>query len=86
MSVNKVPEHYTITCDCCGQSVTKMSPSRPSGWAKLTFEQGAEDFQGAEVADASVKAMLCRSCRTIVGNAINQACSSARTALEGETK
>ena len=65
-------ETYTAKCDCCGAELPgRHMPSRPSGWAVLTLERAATDFQGAEVADASVRRLLCPECTPKVAAAIN---------------
>ena len=83
MAVKKVPEHWLLTCDGCGETKEQTNSGRPSGWAYLTFEQGALDSQACEVADATVKAMFCGSCRPKIAAAINDA-KSALTAPFGE--
>lgn len=77
MAVKEIPLHYIVSCDCCGVETTQKSKGRPSGWAVLTFEQAAVDYQGAEVADATVKIVLCPECRPKIAMVI----SDARAAL-----
>jgi hypothetical protein len=85
MSVHEIPKSFVYACDCCGRQHVQenanghYSDSRPSGWARLIFRQGAEDFQGAEVADASIERLLCRDCRSVVGNAINDATAGIKS-------
>jgi hypothetical protein len=60
----EIPVKYVYTCDHCGHcEEKKLKTERPMGWALVKFIQGAEDFQGVEVADASYTRLLCRKCR-----------------------
>ena len=72
MTVKAIRPSWIYTCDACGRE--KQLPhetSRPSGWGRLILEQGAVDYQGAEVADASIRRLLCPSCKSALGTVIN---------------
>lgn len=69
MPVREIPATKEWCCDLCRKTV--IDTSRPKYWANLHLQQDAYDYQGAAVADASVKRLLCDSCREKVMNAIN---------------
>lgn len=84
MTVREIPKAFEYICDCCGKKHVQENAnghytnSRPSHWAQLIFRQAAEDFQGQEVADATVERLLCPDCRSVVGKAINDACAGRK--------
>lgn len=77
MSVTEIPKSYKYTCDLCGTVHVQenanghYTDSRPPYWSRLTLARDAHDFQGAPVADATVKRLLCPKCTTLVAEAIN---------------
>lgn len=69
MSVREIPATKEWCCDLCKKTV--VAPSRPNYWANLHLQQDGYDYQGAAVADASIKRLLCDGCREKVVAAIN---------------
>lgn len=69
MGVKIVPETKEWGCDIC--KLTEVSPHRPPHWGNLHLQQDAYDYQGAAVADGSIKRLLCNKCRVAVIAAIN---------------
>lgn len=80
MGVRKIPAAFEQKCDGCGKVEQTASDSRPAHWCDLIIAQDAYDFQGAAVADGTVRRLLCQECKTTVADAINTAIR-ARTAL-----
>ena len=72
MAIRTVEPKHVTTCDVCGVEHMATSAGRPSGWARLILEQAAEDYQGTEVADATIRRDLCRQCKIAVITAINK--------------
>ena len=68
MSVREIPATKEWCCDVC--KATVVAPSRPPYWANLHLQQDAHDYQGAAVADGSIKLLLCHKCRPKVIDAI----------------
>lgn len=67
--------YWIISCDGCATDVRAERDGRPSGWGILNLERAAQDFQGNEVADASIRRLLCPECLEAVSSAINEAIS-----------
>lgn len=63
MGKRTIPQEFEYTCDVAGctahQSFPEDRGQHPPGWAYLHLYQAAQDFQGAEVADASRFMILC---------------------------
>lgn len=76
MAMTKTEPKFIHTCDGCGVKHESTSSSRPSGWARLIFEQAAQDFQGNECADATVKRDFCPPCRSAIIDIINKGCGT----------
>ncbi len=78
MAVTEVPKSYIYTCDSCGETHTQenanghYSNSRPSYWSNLIIEKDAYDYQGAAVADGSVRLLLCNKCTSDIIDAVNE--------------
>ncbi len=75
MSVREIAASFEITCDGCKAVVSQHHKNRPPHWVDLHILRDAYDFQGAAVADASVKRLLCDDCASKVFAAINAALS-----------
>lgn len=79
MAVEEIPKAFKYICDCCGKEHIQANAaghytnSRPPHWSVLKLIRAAEDFQGAEVADASIEKLLCPSCVVIIAEAVNTA-------------
>jgi hypothetical protein len=74
MAVEKIPQVFRYTCDVCKRVHVHTGPyvdSRPPDWAQLTLAQDAHDFQGAAVADATIKRLLCDKCAVDAGKVLN---------------
>lgn len=69
MGMREIPATKEWCCDLC--KTTAVAPSRPPHWANLHLQQDAYDYQGAAVADASIKRLLCGDCRDKIVTAIN---------------
>ena len=69
MAIREIAATKEWCCDLC--KLTEIMPSRPSYWANLHIQQDAYDYQGAAVADGSIKRLLCSKCREAVVAAIN---------------
>lgn len=85
MAVTEVATRWTYKCDGCGTTEDRESKSRPKHWSDLHILCDAYDFQGAAVADGSVKLLLCLGCGEAAVKAINKSIDDRRAAL-GETK
>lgn len=78
MGITEIPRAFVYKCDICVATHKQENASgpyansRPPRWARLRFDQAAEDFQGAEVADASVELLLCPECKQDAASAINR--------------
>lgn len=83
MGVEVIPETKIFTCDGCGlkHEIKRATTSwtRPPHWTRLHWERDAYDFQGNACADASVHRLLCASCSTVLGEAINTAFQGIQT-------
>jgi hypothetical protein len=83
MGVREIPKSFEYTCDACAKVHTQRnanghySDSRPPYWSRLTLAQDAHDFQGAAVADGTIKRLLCDDCTPRVSAAINKAIETA---------
>lgn len=77
MATTVVPQKYMHKCDRCGAVETNASSSRPTYWVDLIVAQDAYDFQGAAVADGTIKRLLCGECKTVVISAINAAVATS---------
>lgn len=73
MPVREIAASFEFVCDGCGKVKAKKNNSRPCYWTHLHIQRDAYDFQGAAVADASVKRLLCDKCSPLVFDAINAA-------------
>ena len=77
MAVREIPKAFEYVCDLCGavhrqeNASGHYSNSRPPYWISVNVGADAHDFQGAAVADASVKRLLCDKCGPRVVAAIN---------------
>lgn len=69
MGVREIPATKEWCCDLCKKKDT--TPNRPPYWATLHLQQDAYDYQGAAVADGSIRRLLCNSCREKIVAAIN---------------
>lgn len=78
MGTTKIPEKYMHTCDGCGTKEETTNVSRPTIWSRLVLERDAHDFQGAAVADATVRRLLCSKCTDKVAVAMNAALIAAK--------
>ena len=63
MGVRTIPQKYEMKCDGCGGIERDTQKVRPSGWAIVRVEQGAQDYSGFEVADGSIERWICPNCR-----------------------
>lgn len=86
MGVREIPKQYEHTCDGCRVVKVTNFSSRPTYWTGLNIIADAYDYQGAAVADASVKRLLCYDCTVSVHKAVNNAIEErrARVAKGGE--
>jgi hypothetical protein len=66
MSVREIPATKEWCCDLCQKTV--VAPSRPPHWANLHLQQDAHDYQGAAVADASIKRLARDAALQEIGN------------------
>lgn len=73
MPVTEIPKAYKYVCDGCGAEEKRELFSRPKTWAELIVARDALDYQGAAVADGTVRRMLCEKCSDKVIAAINSA-------------
>ena len=72
MAIKEMPSRYEYTCDKSGQSQSlPRNTDRPQGWACFILERGAQDFGGAEVADASVRRLFCGRCTSSLIEVMN---------------
>jgi hypothetical protein len=78
MTVREIPLSYQYECDVCGVVHQQLNASghytdsRPPGWARLIVRQAAQDYQGQEVADASIDKLLCQECRPGLVRTVNE--------------
>lgn len=72
MALENIPAKVLHKCDRCGAVQASRSESRVSGWARLSLDQGAEDYQGYEVADGSRRWDFCRPCRIALGSLLDR--------------
>lgn len=75
MAVCEIPTQFIAECDGCRTTVAMTSKGRPAHWADLIIAQDAYDYQGAAVADGTVRRLLCRECTNKAAAAINAALS-----------
>lgn len=86
MGILEIPKSFEYTCDACGEKHVQKNASGhytnscPPHWAQLMLVQDAYDYQGAAVADGTLKRLLCRKCTEIVSDAINAALQSSEGA------
>lgn len=79
MGIQEIRKSYIYTCDACGKEHIQKnakgyySDSRPPHWSRLVLNQDAHDFQGAAVADGTIKRLLCEDCTPKVAAAVNAA-------------
>lgn len=77
MAIREIPKAYDYICDVCGFTHRQENAgghyanSRPEHWGELVVKQDAYDFQGAAVADGTIKRLLCSDCREGAIKAIN---------------
>lgn len=67
MGFKNIPAKLIAKCDACPREVESMlgkgmAHVRPTGWSFLRHEMAGQDWQGAEVADASTAMLLCPKC------------------------
>lgn len=73
MAMREIPASYEHKCDGCGKLQNTTSTSRPPHWCDLILAQDAYDFQGAAVADGTIRRLLCSECKDVASAAINSA-------------
>lgn len=73
MGTQEIPAAYEHVCDGCRATLTAATKSRPAYWSTLTLARDQHDFQGAAVADGTVRRLLCDECSGEVIDAINAA-------------
>lgn len=72
MAIREIPKSYEYQCDRCNvihkqeNAGGHYTDSRPPMWSRLTLAQDAHDYQGAAVADGTIKLLLCRTCTNAV--------------------
>jgi len=82
MGVETEPAKYTYTCDVCNRQHVSLSHiSRPQHWAWLIVERGLEDYQGQEVADGSMRKLLCHSCMPKIAKMVTAAAEKLKAEL-----
>lgn len=83
--IREVPRSFVYECDACGAEHVQENASghytnsRPSQWMTLKLERDATDYQGAAVASADVKLLLCLSCGPRISAAVNEAAKVIRS-------
>ncbi len=80
MAVREVTAKFEHVCDSCKAVETMPSKSRPKYWSDLHILRDAYDWQGAAVADGSVKLLLCLECGEAATKALNAALDEKREA------
>jgi len=91
MAVNEIPRQFEYECDVCGAKHLQQNAgghytdSRPPHWARLEFRMDAYDFQGAAVADGSVRRLLCDGCSIEARQAVNKWADEKRLRVGRET-
>lgn len=83
MAVREIPAAFEMRCDCCGKIETSASKGRPAHWSDFHILRDAYDFQGAAVADGSVKLLLCLECSEPITKAVNAAVDDLRAKARG---
>jgi len=73
MATREIPATYQHVCDGCGTTLVAASNSRPRHWSNLTLARDQYDFQGAAVADGTIRRLLCDKCSGEVIDAVNAA-------------
>lgn len=81
MALTEVQATWRAACDCCKAIVEMASKRRPAHWIELHILRDAYDFQGAAVADGSVKLLLCVPCSKAAVDAMNESFDERRAAL-----
>lgn len=81
MAVREIAAKFEMVCDGCGAVQASVSKSRPAHWSDFHILRDAYDFQGAAVADGSVKLLLCLECGGLAAKAVNAAIDERRAAL-----
>lgn len=84
MAVREISASFEAVCDCCRTVEPMKSNGRPAHWINLNILRDAYDFQGAAVADGSVKLLLCVPCSDAAVKAVNLAFDERRATLEGK--
>ena len=78
MAVTEIPARKIFTCDGCSD---QKDDRLPANWQNWHLKANALDFQGAAVADASRKLLLCSTCASVASKAINEAIAERRKAI-----
>lgn len=80
MAVREIAATFEAVCDCCKETEAMPRMGRPKYWCDLHILRDAYDFQGAAVADGSVKLLLCLSCGEKITKAMNAVFDQVRAA------
>lgn len=78
MAIREVAAQFEHVCDSCKVVETSATRSRPKYWSDFHILRDAYDFQGAAVADGSVKLLLCLACSDAAAKAVNAAIDERR--------
>lgn len=77
MAIREIPRAFEYQCDICGKTHEQKNASghytdsRPPHWTSLKIGADVYDYQGAAVADASVKRLVCDDCTPGLTRTIN---------------
>ena len=72
MAIREIPEIPATKEWCCDlRKKTEINQARPAYWGSFYLQQDAYDYQGAAVADASIRRLLCEKCKVKVINVLN---------------